>query len=251
MALDDTRIAQEALARIWGPRQGRVVEEMLQYALKAPNPVSRQAAIEASAAKPRSATLLAALKARAATEEDARVRDALALALAKLEDEAAAQELLGRKDRPEDMGLRLLTELRVLGASKRETALQELVTLALSHPDRSAVLLEACSLLEEKPGAPATKLIDFCLEHADGFVRASAAGLVGKHKLVDRLPQPRPAARRGLQRMRKATCARRWSRPGSSSRCREREGCACRRARGTHRAVRHERSVVHRPRRRP
>jgi cyclophilin family peptidyl-prolyl cis-trans isomerase/HEAT repeat protein len=182
----DRRVGQEVLARVYGPRQGSEVERGLTRALAVPDPITRQAALEASAAKPRSQAFLRELQARATVEEDPRVREALAVTLAKLGDEPGAAQLLARKDRPEDAGLRLLTELRVLGASKRETATQELVALADAHKDRPAVVLEALSLLEEKPGAAATSLIDCALDHADAVVRSAAAGLVAKHKLSDR-----------------------------------------------------------------
>ncbi len=183
----DERVAQEALARIYATRLGGVVDEALASALGRPDPITRQAAIEAAAGKPRSQRLVAALRSRMEAEADARVREALAVALCKLGDEPAAQAVLARKDRPKDVTLRVLTELRVLGASKREGAVQELCDLARSQAFPAA-MLEALSLLEERAGEPAAKLVGEALGHPDAYARAAAVSLVGKHKLVALLP---------------------------------------------------------------
>jgi cyclophilin family peptidyl-prolyl cis-trans isomerase/HEAT repeat protein len=183
----DERVLQELMSRVLATRQGPQVEHAILDLLRRADAKSRQAGVEAAAGQERSPAVVEALRARVPTEPDARVREALAVALCKLGDESAAKAILERKDRPEDPTLRLLTELRVLAASKRETALQELCDLARSQA-YPAAMLEALSLLEEHPGEPVAKFVGEALGHPDPYVRAAAVGLVGKYKLVSPLP---------------------------------------------------------------
>jgi cyclophilin family peptidyl-prolyl cis-trans isomerase len=184
---DEVAQFQEALARIYAPRTDLLGEDAMVWALGHPDPVTRQAAVEAIATKPRSEALRAKVKDAAAKEADARVREAYAITLAKLGDRGTADALLARPDRAGGPTLRFLTELRVLATSSKTDAGEPVVALALQHASRPAVLLEALSLLEDVPGLPAQRLVAACLS-GDGYVRAAAVGLVGKHAMLDHLP---------------------------------------------------------------
>jgi cyclophilin family peptidyl-prolyl cis-trans isomerase/HEAT repeat protein len=184
----DPRVGQELLAR-WLAFGGRMSDMLWAHLRPHRDAKTREAAIEALAASPREATSAQALLICLGEEPDPRVREAMAVALAKLGDEAAANGILARTDRPADLTLRRMTELRVLAASKRPEAVGEMVALAQGEKQPPAVVLEGLSLLEEKKGPEAAALVAWALEHDDAFVRAAAIGLVGKQGLLDLLPQ--------------------------------------------------------------
>ncbi|MFM8385272.1 MAG: peptidylprolyl isomerase [Planctomycetia bacterium] len=183
------RLRHEVIARLLGPRRGPEVERALLTLLQGSDPIAREAVLEAAGAAARSPAFAEGLRAHAAREQDARVREALAVALARAGEAAAAEALLARDDRPADPVLRTLTGLRVAAAAKTPEALARVVDLALAPPAPAAALLEALSLLEEQPGPAAARLVEATLAHADPFVAAAAVGLCGKQGRVDLAPR--------------------------------------------------------------
>jgi peptidyl-prolyl cis-trans isomerase B (cyclophilin B) len=187
----DPRFMQELLARYLS--RSAFLSEVLFDALRTGDPKTREAAAEALASRPQHvedtpehARILADV---ASKEPDERVRETMAVTLAELGDEVAANVLLERKDRPADLALRRVTEARVLAASKRPEALRELVVLAQGEMQPPGVVLGTLSLLEDKKCPEATNLVAWALAHGDAFVRGAAIGLVGKHGLLDLLPR--------------------------------------------------------------
>jgi cyclophilin family peptidyl-prolyl cis-trans isomerase len=192
--LDDVepRVVQELVSRVLAPREGREVELALVKAVRHTDPKVRTLAARALGQKGDAA--VPALGMQFLQEEDARVREVLAVELARLGKEFAWNALAKRDDRPADPAVRQATEVGVLLASKRPEALGEL--LAWADPGASQrVDLHAATWMAILGGLEGKDVegLDAWLEgffhtgyaippYDRPFVQAAAVSLVGANK---------------------------------------------------------------------
>jgi cyclophilin family peptidyl-prolyl cis-trans isomerase/HEAT repeat protein len=201
----DPRVVQDLLWRVLRNVTGEKVEAVVVRLLAHADPKVRQLAAE-ELGRRATAEAVAALAARVEKEPDARVRDAIAVELARVGKTAEALALLERDDRPDDPVLRQSTRARLLLAARavakeEETQpaappepgeapgapLLDLIALARDAETHPGVVMEILEGLQQHPatGEALTALAGELLAHADPFVRAAAAALIGERKLVE------------------------------------------------------------------
>jgi cyclophilin family peptidyl-prolyl cis-trans isomerase/HEAT repeat protein len=126
----DPRVVQDYVWRILTPREGSDVDAALATCLAHADPKVRQLAAEALGAHGGDANK-AVLAKRFTVDGDPRIREVLAIELARLGDEGALQTLLADEARNVSVPapLREMTHVRALAVSPREGALDELFAL--------------------------------------------------------------------------------------------------------------------------
>ena len=189
----DARVVQDLIWRVLGPRKGTAIDDALKLALEHDDPEVRTMAAEALG---EDGVGKRALARRFALESDARVRETLAIELARLGEEDAWKALQTQADaRPADPVVRQRTDAQVLLVSKRKNALDELFTWADPGASQRTDLHAAVwmGILSALEGREHPKLEDWLMGFMGGgyavdrderpYVIASALGLVGANKL--------------------------------------------------------------------
>jgi len=201
LADEDVRVAEEAVARIYVRREGEQATQALLHALGHADPKVRAMAAKALGKRQGNA-IKAHLEGAWAAEKDARVREALTVALVKQGDEAYWLKLAARDDRPDDMAVRQGTAAAVLLASSRRDALRDLFTWADPGASQRAggipavVWMEILSGLEGREDARLDEWLTgflaggYAVDKPDRhFVLASAIELIGKNKRFAHVPE--------------------------------------------------------------
>jgi len=127
----DARVVSELVARVLAPRKGKAIDAVLVALAGHADPKVRSQVVDALVERPAGD----ALKARWKEETDPRLRVELAVALAKRGDEGPWNELAAAPPDDVEPVLLDLARARVLLASKRAEALDELFSFALTEPD--------------------------------------------------------------------------------------------------------------------
>lgn len=202
----DPRVVQETIARLLPGVPGPWLVTRLPALLAHADAKVRGATYDLLTEKDRGAAVRDLLRGRAEAEADPRLRDALAAALAAQDDEAAARAVLDDTARRSPDPLeRALGEARALARATCSTGLEQLLEHARRHLDQPPVVLEVLGLVEDRSGAALEAFVAEALGHADPYVRAAAAGFVGKQRYAALLPRlddlyavPRTPAERDL-----------------------------------------------------
>jgi cyclophilin family peptidyl-prolyl cis-trans isomerase/HEAT repeat protein len=182
----DPRIVADFLFRLTANgHDGPAVLAAGVVALDSPDPLVRETAAE-TLGKVGGKEAAGALRERAASEPDGRVRGRIAIALAACGDADAAVGVLGRTLlAPADAAERAATEAKVLLASKQPESTTSALAM-LRDPKTPVLALEA--LLEGFGDVDATPELEAALRkllaHPDPVVRGSAASLIGDKKLA-------------------------------------------------------------------
>ena len=174
----DPRIAADLAFRLGATHDGADLDAAFAKAATNEDPLARQTVVESCHAKPTDAAK-ALLKDRASKENDARVREALAVALAGVGLLEDAKTLLARSDRPADPGAKALTEARVWLAAKEWAQAIAFASVPGTPAIARAEVLDGLASAEGV-GEPGIALARRALADPDVVVRANAAALLGK-----------------------------------------------------------------------
>jgi cyclophilin family peptidyl-prolyl cis-trans isomerase/HEAT repeat protein len=180
----DPRVQADAVSRVLRGRVGAAVIGALRSASESKDALVRDTVADV-AGENGSKEAADVLRAMLAKEPDARVREGIAVGLARCGDPTGAQAILTRSDRPDDAGIRELTRARVLLAPDSPPELAPAICFArdAKTPNRAkAEILDGLKEKEKDATAPHTATRDLARELAksdDAAVRESAVSLLG------------------------------------------------------------------------